>query len=114
MIKRGDIFFADLDPVIGSEQGGFRPVIVIQNNTGNFFSPTVIAAAVSSARKNDMPTHIKMGSSKLFPKNSVILCEQIRTIDKSRLREYVGSVDAKLMKAVDKALKVSIGVDKSD
>ena len=111
VIKRGDIFYADLDPIIGSEQGGVRPVVVVQNNVGNRYSPTVVVLPVSSAKKNYLPTHIHVCGSKMLPKNSIVLAEQIRTIDRNRLKSYVGSVGFEIMKKVDKAVKISIGVD---
>ena len=112
-IKRGDIFYADLSPVVGSEQGGLRPVLIIQNDVGNKYSPTVIAAAITSQiNKAKMPTHIELSASEYgLYKDSVILLEQIRTIDKKRLREKVAHLDKKLMKTVDEALSVSFGID---
>lgn len=111
MIARGDIFFADLDPIIGSEQGGVRPVVVIQNDTGNKFSPTVIVAAVTSSSKKSMPTHIKLeGTEGLTPK-SIVLLEQIRTIDKSRLLYKIASLGAGKLREIDEALKISIGTE---
>ena len=100
IVKRGDIYYADLSPVIGSEQGGIRPVLIIQNDVGNKYSPTVIAAAITSQiNKAKMPTHIELSASKYgLYKDSVILLEQIRTIDKKRLREKVAHLDKKLMK----------------
>ena len=111
-VQRGDIFYADLSPVIGSEQGGIRPVLIIQNNTGNKYSPTVIAAAITSQmNKAKLPTHIEIGALEYgLQKDSVILTEQIRTLDKSRLREKVGHVDNLLMYRVDRALTVSFGL----
>lgn len=99
VIKRGDMFYADLSPVIGSEQGGIRPVLIIQNDTGNKYSPTVIAAAITSQTgKNKLPTHIEIGSNKNGLKSdSVVLTEQIRTIDKSRLKEKIGHIDDRLV-----------------
>ena len=111
VIKRGDIFYADLDPIIGSEQGGIRPVVVVQNNVGNRYSPTVVVLPVSSAKKNYLPTHIHVCGLRMLPKDSVVLAEQIRTIDRNRLKGYVGSVGFEIMKKVDKAVKISIGVD---
>lgn len=111
VIKRGDILYADLDPIIGSEQGGVRPVLVVQNNVGNRYSPTVVVLPISSAKKNNMPTHIHICGSKMLPKDSVVLAEQIRTIDRNRLKGYVGSVGFEIMEKVDKAVKISIGVD---
>ena len=113
IVKRGDIYYADLSPVIGSEQGGIRPVLIIQNDVGNKYSPTVIAAAITSQiNKAKMPTHIELSASDYgLYKDSVILLEQIRTIDKKRLREKVAHLDKKLMKEVDEALSVSFGID---
>lgn len=110
IIKRGDIFYADLDPIIGSEQGGVRPVLVVQNNVGNKYSPTLVVLPISSAKKINMPTHIQIYGSKMLPKNSIVLAEQIRTIDRSRLKSYVGSVGLEIMAKVDMAVKISIGV----
>lgn len=112
-IKRGDVFYADLNPVVGSEQGGIRPVLVVQNDVGNRHSPTVIVVPISSVRKKNLPVHIPVRCSEL-PKNSIILAEQIRTIDRSRLRKYVGSLDKERMKKINKILKISIGVDFDD
>ena len=111
-IKRGEIYIADLDPVIGSEQGGERPVLIIQNNVGNTYSPTVIVLAITSRyqKKKNMPTHIPIESSDLAM-NSIALVEQVRTIDKTRLIHYIGRASKESMEAVDKALKISIGVD---
>ena len=107
VIKRGDMYYADLSPVIGSEQGGIRPVLIIQNDVGNKFSPTVIAAAITSqTTKNKLPTHININSSEYgLMKDSVILAEQIRTIDKSRLKEKIGQVDENVMGKVNNALR---------
>lgn len=109
IIKRGDVFYADLDPIVGSEQGGVRPILVVQNNVGNKYSPTVVVLPISSAKKTNMPTHIRICGSKMLPKNSIVLAEQIRTIDRNRLRNYVGSVGLEIMKKVDRAVKISIG-----
>ena len=109
-IRRGDIYYADLSPVVGSEQGGIRPVLIIQNNVGNRHSPTVICAAVTSKmNKAKLPTNIEIsaGDYKIV-KNSVILLEQIRTIDKQRLREYVCHIDPDMMRNVDRAIRVSL------
>ena len=113
IVKRVDIYYADLSPVIGSELGGIRPVLIIQNDVGNKYSPTVIAAAITSQiNKAKMPTHIELSASKYgLYKDSVILLEQIRTIDKKRLREKVAHLDKKLMKTVDDALSVSFGLE---
>ena len=112
IVKRGDIFYADLSPVVGSEQGGVRPVLIVQNDTGNRHSPTVIAAAITSRLdKAKLPTHIALaeGSAGLN-RDSIILLEQIRTIDKSRLRERMGRLDDATMKHVDNAISVSFGL----
>ena len=111
-VKRGDIFYADLSPVVGSEQGGTRPVLIVQNDTGNRHSPTVIAAAITSQTgKARLPTHINIaGGSVGLSKDSVILLEQIRTIDKRRLREHMGRLDEKQMSMVDDAIAVSFGL----
>ena len=112
-IKRGDMFYADLSPVIGSEQGGIRPVLIIQNDMGNKFSPTVIAAAITSQTgKNKLPTHINIASHQAgLLKNSVILTEQVRTIDKSRLKEKIGQVDDAVMGEVNNTLSISFGLN---
>ena len=114
VVKRGDIFYADLSPVIGSEQGGIRPVIIIQNDIGNKYSPTLVVLPISTAKKHYLPTHIHICGSKTLPKDSVVLAEQIRTIDRYRLKSYMGSVDFELMEKVEKAMKISIGVDFDD
>ncbi len=112
VIKRGDIYYADLSPVIGSEQGGVRPVLIVQNDIGNKYSPTVIAAAITSQiNKAKLPTHIEIGGQEYgLAKDSVILLEQIRTIDKKRLREKIGHLDDDLMVKVNDALGVSFGL----
>jgi mRNA interferase MazF len=112
-VKRGDIYYADLSPVVGSEQGGMRPVLIVQNDTGNKHSPTVIAAAITSQLgKARLPTHIELsGQSCGLSRDSVILLEQIRTIDKSRLRERMGKLDEPLMTEVDSAIAVSFGLE---
>ena len=114
-VKRGDIFFADLSPVVGSEQGGVRPVLIVQNDTGNRHSPTVIAAAITSRTgKARLPTHIELAARKYgLPKDSVVLLEQIRTLDKKRLRERMGRVDGDKMDQVDAAIAVSFGLHPS-
>ncbi|WP_186564680.1 type II toxin-antitoxin system PemK/MazF family toxin [Lawsonibacter celer] len=111
-VKRGDIFYADLSPVVGSEQGGVRPVLIVQNDTGNRHSPTVIAAAITSQTgKARLPTHIELSARTYgLPKDSVILLEQIRTLDKKRLREHMGRLDEPLMQKVDSAIAVSFGL----
>ena len=113
VIKRGDMFYADLSPVVGSEQGGIRPVLIIQNDTGNKYSPTVIAAAITSqTTKAKLPTHIEISSSENGLKSdSVVLTEQIRTIDKSRLKEKIGHIgDEKIMDRVNGAIGISFGL----
>lgn len=112
IVKRGDIFYADLSPVVGSEQGGMRPVLIVQNDTGNKHSPTVIAAAITSQTgKARLPTHIELNAQSVgLSRNSVILLEQIRTIDKSRLRERMGKLDDTTMTKVDNAIAVSFGL----
>ena len=111
-VRRGDIFYADLSPVVGSEQGGTRPVLIVQNDTGNKYSPTVIAAAITSQTgKARLPTHINIaGGSVGLSKDSVILLEQVRTFDKRRLREHMGKLDDQHMLMVDEALAVSFGL----
>lgn len=110
-IERGDIYFANLEPVVGSEQGGERPVLVIQNNMGNKFSPTVVVAAITSRvnTKKVLPTHALLTCGSL-PKNSMALLEQVRTIDKTRLGNYVGSIDENEMKPIEDALLISVGM----
>ena len=112
IVKRGDIYYADLSPVVGSEQGGIRPVLVIQNDIGNKYSPTVIAAAITSQiNKAKMATHIELAAKDYgLNKDSVILLEQIRTIDKRRLREKIGRIDDGLMASVNNALSISFGL----
>ena len=111
-VRRGDIFYADLSPVVGSEQGGTRPVLIVQNDTGNRHSPTVIAAAITSQTgKAKLPTHIEVSNPNAgLTKDSVILLEQIRTIDKRRLREHMGCLDESVMNQVDSAIAVSFGL----
>lgn len=111
-VRRGEIYYADLSPVVGSEQGGIRPVLIIQNDVGNRYSPTVIAAAITSrCGKAPLPTHITVSSSDCgLTKDSVVLLEQIRTIDKKRLKACLGAVPAHVMKQVDYALEISFGL----
>ena len=111
-VKRGDIYYADLSPVVGSEQGGIRPVLIVQNDVGNKHSPTVIAAAITSQiNKARLPTHIELsGQTYGLSKDSVVLLEQIRTIDKKRLKEKMGRLDDDLMSRIDNALAVSFGL----
>ena len=114
-IKRGDIFYADLSPVVGSEQGGLRPVLIIQNDIGNRYSPTVIAAAITSRMgKNRLPTHIDIHADRVgLAKDSVVLLEQIRTLDKRRLKERMGHLDEETMQTVNSAIAVSFGINAS-
>ena len=118
-IRRGDIYYADLSPVVGSEQGGIRPVLIVQNNMGNRYSPTVIAAAITSKTgKTKLPTHIEVSADERLAesgscglaKNSIILLEQIRTIDKQRLKERMGKLDDRTMQQVDSAIGISFGL----
>ena len=111
-VKRGDIFYADLSPVVGSEQGGLRPVLIVQNDVGNKYSPTVIAAAITSKLdKAKLPTHIDVYAEEFgLSKNSVVLLEQIRTLDKRRLREKMGHLDDVLMRKVNNAITISFGL----
>jgi mRNA interferase MazF len=112
-IKRGEIYYADLSPVIGSEQGGIRPVLIIQNDVGNKYSPTVIAAAITSQKdKTKLPTHISVeANGSGLAKDSIVLLEQVRTIDKQRLKEKMGCLDNNSMVMVDRALSVSFGLN---
>lgn len=112
-VKRGDIYYADLSPVVGSEQGGLRPVLIVQNDVGNKYSPTVIAAAITSKLgKTRLPTHIDVYAEKVgLQRDSVVLLEQIRTIDKRRLKEKMGHLDDHMMQAVDEAITVSFGLN---
>ena len=113
-VRRGDIFYADLSPVVGSEQGGTRPVLIVQNDTGNRHSPTVIAAAITSQLgKARLPTHITVPGREVgLAKDSVILLEQIRTLDKRRLREHMGRLNEEQMSRVDNAISVSFGLER--
>lgn len=112
MVKRGELYYADLSPVVGSEQGGIRPVLVVQNDIGNKYSPTVIAAAITSKlNKAKLPTHIELSSKEYgLEKDSVVLLEQIRTIDKSRLKEKIGELSPYKMNQVNRAMMISLGV----
>lgn len=105
-MKRGEIYYADLSPVVGSEQGGMRPVVIVQNDIGNKYSPTTIAVPLTTQNKANLPTHCEVH----FIKPSLVLCEQVKVLDKSRLREYAGRLTQEEMKQVDKALKISLGV----
>lgn len=111
-IRRGEIYYADLSPVVGSEQGGVRPVLIVQNDVGNKFSPTVIAAAITSQRfKTNLPTHIQVDAQGCgLSKDSIVLLEQVRTIDKKRLKEKMGNLDEYDMNRVNRALSVSLGI----
>jgi mRNA interferase MazF len=112
IVKRGDVFFADLSPVVGSEQGGVRPVLVIQNDIGNRFSPTVIVAAITAQiQKAKLPTHVEIEAKKHgLERDSVVLLEQIRTIDKQRLTDKITHLDEEMMRRVDEALQISLGL----
>ena len=109
-VRRGNIYYADLSGATGSEQDGIRPVLIIQNDTGNKFSPTVIVAAITSKEKrSDLPTHVYLSVEFGLRESSIVMLEQIRTLDKSRLGRYVGSIDNKTMQSVEKALAISLG-----
>lgn len=109
-IRRGELYYADLSPVVGSEQGGVRPVLIVQNDIGNKYSPTVIVAAITSQiNKAKIPTHIELSTTYGLTKDSVLLLEQIRTLDKRRLREKIGILDDKCMENVNNALLISLG-----
>lgn len=112
IVRRGDIYYADLSPVVGSEQGGVRPVLIVQNDVGNKYSPTVIAAAITSQKtKTNLPTHIELhAQSTGLQKDSIVLLEQIRTIDKHRLKEKMGRLDDQSMTLVDEAIGISFGL----
>lgn len=112
IVRRGEIYYADLSPVVGSEQGGMRPVLIVQNDVGNRYSPTVIAAAITSQQnKAKLPTHIEISAKAVgLSRNSVVLLEQIRTLDKRRLKEKMGTLDTQLMQRVDDAIAVSFGL----
>ena len=111
-VSRGDIFYANLNPVIGSEQGGVRPVVILQNDIGNKYSPTTIVAAITSKiKKAKLPTHVELDSSNFdLEKDSVILLEQVRTIDKRRLKEKIARLDEETMREIDQALQISLGL----
>lgn len=112
VVRRGEIYYADLSPVVGSEQGGVRPVLIVQNDIGNKYSPTVIVAAITSQiNKAKLPTHVELSASEYgLPKDSVILLEQIRTIDKKRLREKICTLSPEVMEKVNEALQISLGL----
>ncbi len=109
-ILRGDVYYADLGATIGCEQNGIRPVLILQNNIGNHYSPTIIVAAITSSQKRPLPTHVKIRGVHSLNQESLVLLEQIRTIDRSRLREWIGSLDKECLGRVDKALKISLGL----
>lgn len=110
-IKRGDIYYADLSPVVGSEQGGIRPVLILQNNKGNKFSPTTICAIITSRKtKANLPTHYWLIGDYNLPFDSMVELEQIRTIDKSRLRQYIDTISTQTQKDIDKCIKISLGL----
>lgn len=111
-IKRGDIYYADLNPAVGSEQGGIRPVLVVQNDVGNCYSPTIIIAVLTSKSKKKLPTHISIHSGEgNITMDSTVLLEQLRTIDKFRLQKYVGSISGETMDRIDRAMLVSLGLN---
>ena len=110
-IKRGEIYYADLSPIVGSEQGGYRPVLIIQNDVGNKYAPTVIACVVTSRKtKADLPTHVWLNAECGLPKESMVECEQVRTLDKKRLKDFMGSVSKEVMREIDKGLKISFAL----
>jgi len=111
-VRRGDIFYADLNPVLGSEQGGVRPVLVVQNDKGNRHSPTVVVVPLTSSDKGYLPTHVQITRAGGLRSDSIALCEQIRTVDRKRLDGYIGHVDSDTMLAVDDALAASVGLKK--
>lgn len=110
-IKRGQIYYADLSPIVGSEQGGYRPVLIIQNDIGNRYSPTIIAAVITTRKtKANLPTHVWLNAECGLPKESMVECEQVRTLDKRRLKEYKGQVSQEVMKEIDLGLKISFAL----
>ena len=110
-IRRGDVFFANLSPTLGSEQSGeMRPVVIIQNDIGNAFSPTLIVAAITQSSKRQLPTHVQLYGADFIANNSIVLLEQIRTIDRMRLRRYIGTLDSYTMNKIDIALAISVGL----
>lgn len=109
-VRRGDIFYANLEPVVGSEQGGVRPVLVIQNNKGNRYAPTVIVAAVTGKRKTKLQTHVSLCGIAQMKKDSVVMLEQIRTIDRGRLGSYIGRLSPLMQRKVNRALAISVGI----
>ena len=110
-IKRGQIWYCDLSPVVGSEQGGYRPVLILQNDIGNRYSPTTIAAVITTRKtKANLPTHVWLNAECGLPKESMVECEQVRTIDKKRLKNFMGQVSEEVMKEIDKGLKISFAL----
>ena len=110
-IKRGQIYYADLSPIVGSEQGGFRPCLIIQNDIGNKYSPTVIVAVITTRKtKANLPTHVWLNAECGLPKESMVECEQVRTLDKKRLKDFMGSVSKEVMAEIDKGLKISFAL----
>lgn len=109
-ISRGEIYYADLNPVVGSEQGGMRPVLIVQNDTGNRHSPTVIVAAITTRNKPDMPTHVRLIGLECLKESSVVLLEQLRTVDKIRLKEYIGRASEEQVFEINHALAISLGL----
>ena len=110
-IKRGQIWYCDLSPVVGSEQGGYRPILIIQNDIGNKYSPTIIGAIITSRKtKANLPTHIRLNCECGLPKESMVECEQVRTLDKKRLKEFMGTVSKEVMEEIDKGLKISFAL----
>ena len=110
-IKRGQIYYADLSPIVGSEQGGHRPVLIIQNDMGNRYAPTVIAAIITTRKtKANLPTHIWLNAECGLPRESMVECEQVRTLDKRRLKEFMGQVSEEVMEEIDKGLKISFAL----
>jgi mRNA interferase MazF len=109
-VRRGEMYFADLSPTVGSEQSGYRPVLCVQNDCGNRYSPTTVVAAITSKPKKKMPTHYMLPGLRGLDIPSVVLCEQIRTVDKSRLRTYIGTLDEITMKGIDRCITVSMGL----
>ncbi len=109
MFSRGELYYAELDPIIGSEQGGTRPVLIIQNNKGNKYSPTIIICPLTTKSKSILPTHIKIENIKGIKENSILLIEQLRVIDKKRLKDRIGKINKEKMKEVDKALDIALG-----
>ena len=110
-IKKGQIYYADLSPVVGSEQGGYRPVLIIQNDVGNKYAPTVIAAIITTRKtKANLPTHVWLNAECGLPKESMVECEQVRTLDKKRLKDFMGQVSTEVMREIDKGLKISFAL----